>query len=146
EIGAPQLLDALDGLARLEAGLDHLEVLALIAAGALGDLVDHRGEIRIEHAEPHRVRIGAARDRRRRYRRGGRGQQIPARDHLTVSRPSSPRASSQWLLSRRMTSVSSRRSALACAELRSRGRGRSTVTYSPTRPGDDVMMAMRSAR
>src|SRR5262249_24602297 len=141
EIAAPELLDAVDRLSGLEARLDHIEVVTLVAAGALGDLVDHGGQVGMQHPEPHGVGVRGAQDGRACDHRGCGDEQAPTIDHGVLL---------QWplaqLLSRRMISVSSRRSALACAELRSRGRGMSTVTYSPTRPGEDVMMAMRAAR
>jgi hypothetical protein len=59
------LLDTLDGLARLEARLDNLEVVLFIRTGSLGDLVDHRGQVRMQNAEAHGVGTCGAHDGRR---------------------------------------------------------------------------------
>ena len=153
QIAAPKLLDALDGLAGLEPSLDDFEVMALIAAGAFGDLVDDRRQVGMEHAKPDYVGVGGTQNARARDPRHSRCQKIPATDHRLLPGHAHQSVRGHVAVTRslrfprrRMMSVKSLRNALACAELRSRGRSISTVTYCPIRPGDGVMIAIRSAR
>ena len=87
EVAAPELLDAFDGLARLEAGFDDLEIVPLVGAGALGDLVDDRGQVGMKHAKSHRIGSGGARNAGRGDQRRGGQQKSSAIDPVIAGLP-----------------------------------------------------------
>src|SRR5262249_35218699 len=62
DIAAPELLYAFDGLSGLESSFDHLEVVTLIGSSPFGDLMNHRRQVRVKHAETHGVGPGRTRN------------------------------------------------------------------------------------
>src|SRR5207237_10882643 len=55
EPSAPKLLDALDGLAGFELGLDDVQIVLVVSAGLLGDGMNDGGEIGMQYTEAHGI-------------------------------------------------------------------------------------------